>query len=401
MGLFDFLKRETRASAPVRASDPYLAEYFGFHDVAGYQSPDAAARHAVAQSCIRLISETVASVPLKLRRYSDAGGSTSASDHPLYAVLQDAFHDGMTAFAGREWLIAGLLVHGNAYAVIERNGRGQVNALRPLPAGTVGVEMVGRSRPRYRVHDRDGGVTVYLAEEVLHLRMRTKDGIMGLSPIAEARETFGLALTQRDQATAQAAKGFSAAGAFVFPDRISPDNAKSLKTKFETNFLGVANTNKVMILDGGAKYERFGTTGRDAEFLDSRKLSNLDVCRIFGVPPSAVGITDDATYSNIGEESRALVVRCLAPLAKRIEQQMNATLLTAESRKTLFIEHDLAGLLRGDMTARFEAYRVGREGEWLSANDVRELENMPKIDGGDEYLSPSHRAAHNQVQRSE
>ncbi|MEN3791844.1 phage portal protein [Fulvimarina sp. MAC3] len=381
MGLLDFFKRETRAES-IRASDPYLSEFFGFHDVAGYQTPDKAANHAVAQAAIRLIAETVSSVPLKLRRYRAEGGSTAASDHPLYGVLQEAFHDGMTAFAGRETLIASLLVHGNAYAKIERNGRGQVVELHPLTSGTVAVELIGNARPRYRVHDRRGGVEIVLAEDMLHIRMRTKDGIMGLSPIAEARETFGLALTQREQASAQARKGFNAAGAMVFPQVLGQEQVKQVRDSFQKNLIGVANTNKVMVLDGGAKFERFAVSGRDAEFLDSRKLSNLDVCRIFGVPPSAVGITDDATYSNIGEESRALVVRCLAPLAKRIEQQMNATLLTPESRKTLFIEHDMAGLLRGDMTARYEAYRVGRE-------------------GGDEYLSPSHRAAHMQGQGGE
>lgn len=114
----------------------------------------------------------------------------------------------------------------------------------------------------------------------------------------------------------------------------------------------------------------------------------MDIARIFNVPPSTVGITDNATYSNVDGESRALVVRCLAPMAKRIEQAMNAALLTTESRKRLFIEHDLAGLMRGDLKARYEAYRVGREWGWLSPNEIRALENMPQIKGGDEYLSP-------------
>jgi HK97 family phage portal protein len=129
-------------------------------------------------------------------------------------------------------------------------------------------------------------------------------------------------------------------------------------------------------------------TARDAEFLESRKLTNLDICRIWGVPPTVAGILDHGTYSNVEAESRALVVRCLAPMAKRVEQAMNIALLPAGSRKTLFIEHDLAGLMRGDMKARYESYRIGREWGWLSPNEIRGWENLPEIDGGDEYLSP-------------
>lgn len=141
-------------------------------------------------------------------------------------------------------------------------------------------------------------------------------------------------------------------------------------------------------MDGGTEWKSFSFSSKDAEFLDSRKLANLDICRIWGVPPTVVGITDNATYSNSDQESRALVVRCLAPMAKRIEQAMNAALLTAESRKTLFIEHDLAGLLRGDMKARYESYRIGREWGWLNANEIRSWENLEQVEGGDEYLSP-------------
>jgi HK97 family phage portal protein len=143
-----------------------------------------------------------------------------------------------------------------------------------------------------------------------------------------------------------------------------------------------------MVLDGGAKFETFSFNSKDSEFLDSRKLSNLDICRVYGVPPSAVGITDDATYSNIGEESRALVTRVLAPWAKRMESVYNATLLSPEARKTHYIEHDLSGLLRGDLASRYEAYRIAREAGFLNANEIRGFENMSKIEGGDTFMQP-------------
>ena len=398
MGLFDFLRGESRSAKPVRASDPYLADFFGMGGANGFRSVEHSSRHSTALACIRLIAETLAAMPLKLRRYSEGSGSTPATDHPLYQVFQGEMRPGLTSFAGREWMIASLLTHGNAFARIDWNGRGQAAALHPLPFGTVSVERLPSGRLRYKAATERGSETI-LEDEMLHIRHRTRDGVMGLSPIAEARETFGLAMTQRDRATGQAEHGFNAIGALVFPNMITGEQISGVKKRIQDPHVGTANIgNKMMVLDGGVKFERFTISNKDSEFLDSQKYSDLGICRIFGVPPSAIGITDNATYSNIGEESRALVVRCLAPLARRMEEAMNAALLTAEGRKSLFLEHDLAGLLRGDVAARYEAYRIGREAEFLSATDVRELENMSRIEGGDEYRSPSHRAANEQKQ---
>ncbi len=174
----------------------------------------------------------------------------------------------------------------------------------------------------------------------------------------------------------------------MFPNAIPGDKKDAALEKLRQKVESNSAVSGVMVLDGGADWKSFSFSSKDAEFLDSRKLNNLDICRIWGVPPTAAGITDNATYSNSDQESRALVVRCLAPMAKRLEQAMNAALLTDTSRQTLFIEHDLAGLLRGDMKARYESYRIGREWGWLSPNEIRGWENMPEIENGDEYLSP-------------
>jgi HK97 family phage portal protein len=174
----------------------------------------------------------------------------------------------------------------------------------------------------------------------------------------------------------------------VFPNPIGIDKRAEILGKLEAKINSDLASGGTLVLDGGTDWKSFSFSSKDAQFLESRQLTNLDICRIWGVPPTVAGITDNATYSNSDQESRALVVRCLAPMAKRIEQAMNAALLTAESRKTLFVEHDLAGLLRGDMKARYESYRIGREWGWLSPNEIRAWENLEEVDGGDEYLSP-------------
>jgi HK97 family phage portal protein len=295
----------------------------------------------------------------------------------------------MTAFEARELLIASLLVSGNAYAALEWNGRGQVIGLTPLDPGTVAVERLESGRLRYRVTNRAGGIRVYLQDEILHLRHRlARDGVMGLSPTQLARETFNLALTQQDTAAGLAAKGNRPSGALVFPNAIGGDKKESALNALAAKINANTATSNVLVLDAGAEWKSFSMTAKDAEFLESRKLTNLDICRIWGVPPTVVGILDHGTYSNVEMESRALVVRCLAPMARRIEQAMNMAMLPSGSRQTLFVEHDLAGLLRGDMKARYEGYRIGREWGWLSSNEIRGWENMPEIEGGDEYLSP-------------
>lgn len=382
------LGREKRAA--IQSDDPYLAEWFGLRGgIGGYVDPGRASGIAVAHACIAIVSQNLAAMPLNLYRRSDDGGRERATDHPLYSVLHDMANPSMTAFEAREALLASLMVAGNAFARLEWDRRGQVTGLFPLDPGKVAVERLESGRLRYRVSGDGGGVRVYLQEEMLHLRYRlARDGVMGLSPIQIARETFNLALKQQDTASKQAAKSFLPEGALVFPTVIGKDQRQTVLDKMEAKVNSDLATRGVLVLDGGTDWKSFSFSSKDAEFLESRKLTNLDICRIWGVPPTVAGITDNATYSNSDQESRALVVRCLAPMARRIEQAMNAALLTAEGRKTLFIEHDLAGLLRGDMKARYDAYSVGRNGGWLSVNEIRGWENMPKVDGGDEYLSP-------------
>lgn len=382
--MWPFKTTETRA---VSSSDPFLGEFLG----ARWQARadiEKASGHAVAHRCIQLIAEQLSSVPLKVYRREADGGRVAASDHALYSVLQDSFSPSLTAFEGREWMLVSALMYGNAYARIERNGRSQIAALHPLKSPSVTVEKLSSGRLRYKVAKDDGGTEVFTQDEVLHIRYRTADGVLGLSPIQIASAAFGLALAQQDTAGAAAENSFRPAGALVFPEKLGGAGKDDAIKKFKDRFVGQLKANEVMVLDGGAKFETFQFNSKDSEFLDSRKLSNLDVCRVWGVPPSAVGITDDATYSNIGEESRALVNRVLAPWAKRFESVYNATLLSPEARKTHYIEHDLSGLLRGDLATRYEAYRVGREAGFLSVDEIRGFENMSKVDGGDTYMQP-------------
>ncbi len=212
--------------------------------------------------------------------------------------------------------------------------------------------------------------TILLQDEVLHIRGPSRDGILGVSPIALARGAISLAIQQSEAAAGLMTNAMRPSGLLTYPERLSEANRAAVTEATKNRFAGPDNAGRLMVLDGGAKFERIAFTPEDAEFLASRKLANEDVARIFGVPPTAVGITDRATYSNTEQEGRALVQNALGPLAARIEAAIMRCCLTEASRRTYYAEHDLSGLLRGDVKSRFEAYRLGREIGLFSANDL-------------------------------
>lgn len=383
-------KRETRAAETVTASDPYLAEWFGLRGPHASVQPDALlSNSAVAVRCVNLRSEMLASVGLFVFRRTADGGRERADDMALYPVLHDLMNPQMTAYEGREFLIRSLDLHGNAFARIERDNRGQVTALYPLAPGNVTVEKLASGRLRYRVSEPAGGVAILLQEEVLHIRGPSRDGMMGVSAIQFGRAAMGLRIAQAETASALVENGLRPSGVMSYAERIDATARTKIREAVSERLQGATNAGQLLIMDGGATYTPLAWSAEDAEFLASQKLSNEDVARLFGVPPTSVGITDKATYSNTEQEARSLVANCLGPLASRVEAAMLRCLLTDESRRTLYIEHDLAALLKGDVQARFEAYRIGREIGVFSPNDIRRRENETPITGGDVYHQPA------------
>jgi HK97 family phage portal protein len=346
---------------------------------------------SVAARCVALRSELLASVPLMVFRRSADGGRDRADDLPIYGVLHDQANEGMTAFEAREFMVRSLDLAGDAFARIERDSAGQVTWLFPFRPALVSVEELRAGRLRYKVSHIAGGTDTLLQEEMLHVRGPSRDGVRGMSPLQIARANLGLMLAQSGAASGLASRGLRSSG-FLETSQVLNEGDRARLTGIINDYAGSGRAGSVMILEGGMAYKPLSWSPEDAELLASRKLSNEDVARVFGVPPTSVGITDKATYSNVEQESTMLVRNCLAPLAQRVETAMSRCLLSTDARRTVYIEHDLTGLLRGDTKARFEAYRVGREWGWLSPNDIRRAENLPPIQGGELYTSPLNQA---------
>ncbi len=343
---------------------------------------------SVAARAVSIRSELLASVPLRLLRRTADGGRKRADDLPLAAVLNDLSNPNTTAFEARELMARSLDLYGNAYASIEADSAGRVTALWPLSPTRVSVERLANGRLRYRIGEPGGGTRIMLQDEVLHIRASTEDCSLGRSPIAVARGSLDLALTQAQAAQAYARNGLRPSGVLSMTKTLSIAARDELKREIQSEMIGSGKAGRIMILDAGMEVKPLGFSLEDQEFLAQRRLANEDIARIFGVPQGVLGVGDKATYASAEAEARALVQNSLGPLAARIEQAMMRCLLTEDGRRNLFIEHDLSGLLRGDVQARFQAYRIAREIGVLSANDIRRRENEPPIENGDTYLQP-------------
>lgn len=379
MSFLDIFKPEKRS---VKSSDPYLAEYFGIRDSITKQPVTAktAVQVAAVQACANLVSETLASLPLGIYERTADGGRQKAVDHQLYNILHSNPNPDQDAYEFREFIITSVIFHGHGFAWIESDNAGRIIALWPLKPEFMTIKKLSPGI-RYEYRPPEGETRYFMAGDILHIKYKSS----GESIITLGREVIGLALAIQEFMGKSLLNGAKLGGVFSTDNMITAETMRTLKRAFQGEYGGSVNANKTLFLDNGLKYQSTSQNNQEMEFIALAKLVNLDICRLFRVPPPAVGILDDATYSNITEQSRILVQNCIRPWTVRLEQAMNKTLLSDRDKQTFFIEHSLDGLLRGNIKDRYDAYKVGKEGGWLSANDIRQRENMSVIPDGDKY----------------
>jgi HK97 family phage portal protein len=386
MGVFDRLMRLFEK----RNGSSYISEHAFRIMGSSASNPDSVlSALSVASACVARRAQGLASVPLLIYRNVGKDNASRAEDHPLYDVLNVYPNDYQSPYEFREFLYRSHDLYGNAYARIERDARGQVTALHPFPPFNVAIEQLANGRLRYQAVDIAQKSWTLLQEEMLHVRGSTRDGIYGQSPIAIARGALNLAISHAETASSLAENRLSPGGLVSMDGKLSEEQHEKLRKWLDSWNGGSLKAGKPLILDNGAKYSQLSFSPHDAEFLESRRLSNEDVARIFDCPPTSVGIVDRSTYSNTEQEALALVRNALMPFAARFESAFGRCLLTPTGRKSFFLRHDFSELLRGDMKTRFEAYRIAREMGVFSANDVRRQENEQPIPGGEIYNQPS------------
>jgi len=345
-------------------------------------------------SCVRILAEAVAGLPLHLYRYTETGGKEKAVDHPLYLLLHDEPNPEMSSFVFRETLMTHLLLWGNAYAQIIRNGKGEVVALYPLMPNKMTVDRDENGQLYYtyqrsneEAHTMEGSSVKLKPSDVLHIPGLGFDGLVGYSPIAMAKNAIGMAIACEEFGAKFFANGAAPSGVLEHPGTIK--DPSRVREAWQSQFGGASNSGKVAVLEEGMKYTPISISPEQAQFLETRKFQINEIARIFRVPPHMVGDLEKSSFSNIEQQSLEFVKYTLDPWIIRWEQSMMRVLLSFDEKKEYYIKFNLEGLLRGDYQSRMNGYSIARQNGWMSANDIRELENLDRIpteQGGDLYL---------------
>lgn len=346
-------------------------------------------------ACVRILAEAVASLPLHVYEYQDDGGKKLVHDHPLYYLLHDEPNPEMTSFVFRETLMSHLLIWGNAYAQIIRDGAGRVLGLYPLLPDKMDVQRDDKGNIYY-VYSRNSdenpmfkeyGNIKLKAEDVLHIPGLGFDGLIGYSPIAMAKNAVGMTLACEEYGASFFANGANPGGVLEHPG-VLKDPSK-VRESWNSVYRGVNNAHKIAVLEEGMKYQQIGIPPEEAQFLETRKFQINEIARLYRIPPHMVGDLDKSSFSNIEQQSLEFVKYTLDPWVIRWEQSLQRSLLLPGEKGKYFIKLNVDGLLRGDYQSRMNGYAVGRQNGWFSANDIREMENMnpiPDEEGGNLYL---------------
>lgn len=352
-------------------------------------TPESALALPVIQNCVTLLAESLAQLPLEMYERKDAGQREVATSHPLYQVLRFKPNPFQTPYDRVELSQMSAGLRGNSYSLIERGDDGQVRELWPLDADKVTVLKGPDLLPYYQV----AGVTHPLPMRLVHhVRWHSHNGYVGLSPMQLHADSIGLALAVRQFTGKSFANGATLSGVIERPKEVAAikdqGSIDRIVDQWGAKYSGMDNAKKVALLQEGMTFKPVSMSNVDADLAALLKLSAVDAARIYKVPLPMVNDLDKANYNTIEQLLIHFVVFALLPWAKRHEQAMMRDFLLDEERPRYFIEFNLSGLMRGDQKSRYEAYAIGRQWGWLSVNDIRRLENMPPVTGGETYLQP-------------
>ena len=346
-------------------------------------------------ACVRILAESIAGLPLHVYAYKGQGKERMPA-HPLYFLLHDAPNPEMTSFVFRETLMTHLLLWGNAYAQILRDGMGRVIGLYPLLPDRMDVGRDSKTGELYYLYTRSTeenpnfkaeGQIRLRQTDVLHIPGLGFDGLVGYSPIAMAKTAIGIALATEEYGATFFQNGARPAGVLEHPGVVK--DPEKLRESWHSVYGGTKNVGKIALLEEGVKYQQIAIPPEEAQFLQTRKFQIDEIARLYRVPPHMIGDLEKSSFNNIEQQSLEFVKYTLNPWVVRWEQALQKALLSNRERKDYFIRFNVDGLLRGDYKSRMEGYAIGRQNGWLSANDIRSLEDMNPInadEGGDLYL---------------
>ena len=360
--------------------------YFGTSASGKPVNPNTAIQVSAVYACVRVIAETIASLPFHVYETTE-NGSRKAPEHPLYRLIHDEPNKEMTSFILRETMLAHLLLWGNSYCQIIRTGRDMIDSLYPLMPDKMEVDRDEGGTLTYTYTTSDGKRWRLDPRDVLHIPGLGFDGVMGYSPIALEKSAIGLGIAAEEYGSKFFSNGARPSGILTHPNTVKDPAA--LRASWNAAYGSSANASRVAVLEEGMTFVPLSLPNNEAQFLETRKFQVSEICRIFRVPPHMIGDLDRATFSNIEHQSIDFAVHTIRPWLVRIEQAINRALFSEKEKGRFYVQFNLDGLMRGDYKSRMEGYAIARQNGWMSANDIRELENLNPLaeeDGGNIYL---------------
>lgn len=355
---------------------------------------DTAVRVSAVWACVRIISESIASLPLNVYERRNDGGKDLANRHPLFMLLHALPNNEQTSFELIESTLSSILLRGTAYNQVMRSRRGQVGEIRILFTKYMRPD---RSADGTLIFDyqEPGNERVFTANDIWRVSSLGHDGVTGLSVLSLGRESIGVAVASEQQAAKLYSNGMQVPAVFEIDSTLKDEQYERLKKELNEKYAGSQNAYKTLVLESGLKYKQIGITAEDSQFLESRKFQIAEIARWFRVPMHMLNELDKATFSNIEHQSLEFVIHTLRPWIRRLELSMLRDLFTEAERARFYAEFKIDALLRGDTKTRYEAYGKAITDGWLSRNEVRGFENLNPQEGLDEYLVPLNMAPTN------
>jgi len=370
--------------------DPAFVNSFGAPTYAGKSVTDnSALQVSTAWACVRILAETIGSLPVSIYE-RDEKGNAQKIDHDLSPLFVSAPNADMTKVEYFEAKTTNLALRGNAYSMIERNGAGNVSSLYPMSSLLTEPKRADSGTVYYEFQDR--GKTVKLPQEkVWHIKGFGSDGLTGLSPVAYARQSLGMALAAEEFQARFFANGANPSYIIEVPDWLTPEQRRDARENINRLWVGLDQVHRAQLLEGGMKATAATMPLEDAQFMQLRGFSIQEVCRIYRIPPHMVMDLSRSTNNNIEHQGQEFVMFTLAPYLTRIEASFSKWLLKPEERSKYFLRFNVDALLRADAAGRAALYSSGLQNGWMSRNEVRALENRNTVDeeGMDSYTAQS------------
>lgn len=368
--------------------------------------PKTALSLSALRRAVTLLGESVAQLPCEVYR-REGDQRHRAAEHPLYDILHNQPNQKDSSFEYFESGQGFLGLNGNHIALIERDNKANIKELIPIHRDKVTILKGADGLPYYHLIEENETLPMRM---VHHVKAFSMDGFQGLSPLQTSADSIGLSLAVEEHASKVFSNGTTLSGVIERPKDAKAIGTQEGVDKVVNSFVGkhsgIRNMFSVAMLQEGMTYKQMAMNNDQAQLIEARKMSVADISRLYGIPLSMLSESAGESYKSIEQQSLNYVIYGLMPWLKRWESAMRRDLLLPSERSEYFIEFNVAGLIRGDMKSRYDAYAIARQWGWLSVNDIRRLENLGPVDGGEVYLTPlnmidsKNQEVHNEITRA-